>query len=169
MQNFLNLVEQKGFPGPIIFTGPVKEIVELEMQNTGRLLACVQRPFKIASLFECIRRVLSKYEFSSEVVISLGNIQFYPGSKLITTQNGQAVNLTEKETNILKYLYRYRDRIVSKEVLLNEVWSHTTSLTTHTLETYIYRLRKKIRVSFAGDELIVTKKGGYQLLPEKAF
>ncbi|NCX92928.1 MAG: winged helix family transcriptional regulator, partial [Rhodobacteraceae bacterium] len=51
----------------------------------------------------------------------------------------------------------------------NEVWSHTTSLTTHTLETYIYRLRKKIRVSFAGDELIVTKKGGYQLLPEKPF
>ena len=123
VQNFLNLVDQKGFPGPIIFTGPVKEIVELEMLNTGRLLACVQRPFKIASLFECIRRLLSKYEFSSEVVISLGNIQFYPGSKLITTQNGQAVNLTEKETNILIYLYRYRDRIVSKELLLNEVWS----------------------------------------------
>ena len=77
--------------------------------------------------------------------------------------------VSEKETNILKYLYRYRDRIVSKEVLLNEVWSHTTSLTTHTLETYIYRLRKKVRVSFASDELIVTKKGGYQLLLKKAF
>ena len=126
-------------------------------------------PFKIVSLLECIRRLLSKYDFSSEVMITLGSIQFYPGSKLITLQNGKSVNLTEKETNILKYLYRYRDHIVSKEVLLNEVWGHTASLTTHTLETYIYRLRKKIRVSFAGDELIVTKKGGYQLLPEKAF
>ena len=169
LQNFLDLLFRVGFFGPIIFTYPVKQLAELEAQNKGRLLACVQRPFKIVSLLECIRRLLSKYEFSSEVIISIGNIQFYPGSKLIKLQNGQTVNLTEKETNILKYLYRYRDRIVSKELLLNEVWSHTTSLTTHTLETYIYRLRKKIRVSFAGDELIVTKKGGYQLLPEKAF
>ena len=169
VQNFLDLLFQAGFSGPIIFSCSVKEITELEAQNTGRLLACLRRPFKIVSLLECMRRLLSKYEFSSEVVISMGNIQFYPGSKLIKLQNGQTVNLTEKETNILKYLYRYRDRIVSKEVLLNEVWSHTTSLTTHTLETYIYRLRKKVRVSFAGDELIVTKKGGYQLLPKKAF
>ena len=169
VQNFLDLLFRVGFSGPIIFSCSVKRIVELEAQNTGRLLACLQRPFKIVSLLECIRRLLSKYEFSPEVIISLGNIQFYPGSKLIKLQNGQTVNLTEKETNILKYLYRYRDRIVSKEVLLNEVWSHTTNLTTHTLETYIYRLRKKIRVSFAGDELIVTKKGGYQLLPEKTF
>ena len=169
VQNFLDLLCQVGFSGPIIFSCSVKEITELEAQNTGRLLACLQRPFKIVSLLECMRRLLSKYEFSSEVIISIGNIQFCPGSKLIKLQNGQTVNLTEKETNILKYLYRYRDRIVSKEVLLNEVWSHTTSLTTHTLETYIYRLRKKVRNSFAGDELIVTKKGGYQLLPKKAF
>ena len=169
VQNLLDLLFQAGFSGPIIFSCSVKEITELEAQNTGRLLACVQRPFKIVSLLECIRRLLSKYEFSSEILIPIGNIQFYPGSKLITMQNGQTVNLTEKETNILKYLCRHRDRIVSKEVLLNEVWSHTTSLTTHTLETYIYRLRKKIRVVFAYEELIVTKKGGYQLLPEKAF
>ena len=169
VQNFLDLLFQVGFSGPIIFSCSVKEITELEAQNTGRLLACLQRPFKIVSLLECMRRLLSKYEFSSEVIIAIGNIQFCPGSKLIKLQNGQTVNLTEKETNILKYLYRYRDRIVSKEVLLNEVWSHTTSLTTHTLETYIYRLRKKVRVSFAGDELIVTKKGGYQLLTKKAF
>mgnify|MGYP000647057417 FL=1 len=103
------------------------------------------------------------------MIIPIGSILFLPGPKLNKLQNGETVNLAEKETNILKYLYRYRDRIVSKEVLLNEVWSHTTSLTTHTLETYIYRLRKKISVSFAGDELIVTKKGGYQLLPEKTF
>jgi DNA-binding response OmpR family regulator len=169
VQSFLDFLFRVGFSGPIIFSCSVKGIMELEAQNTGRLLACVQRPFKIVSLLECMRRLLSKYEFSCEVIIFIGNIQFYPGSKLIKLQNGQTVNLTEKETNILKYLYRYRDRIVSKEVLLNEVWSHTTSLTTHTLETYIYRLRKKIRGSFAGDELIVTKKGGYQLLPEKSF
>ena len=116
VQKFLDLLFQAGFSGPIIFSCSVKEITELEAQNTGRLLACLQRPFKIVSLLECMRRLLSKYEFSSEVIIPIGNIQFYPGSKLIKLQNGQTVNLTEKETNILKYLYRDRDRIVSKEL-----------------------------------------------------
>ena len=115
-------------------------------------------------LLECIRRLLSKYDFSSEVIIPLGNIQFFPGSKFIKMENGQKVNLTEKETNILKYLCQSKDRIVSREVLLNEVWGHTASLSTHTLETYIYRLRQKISAKLNGKELIITKKGGYQLL-----
>ena len=164
VQNFLDMLFRIGFSGPIIFSCPVKDIVELEAQNTERLLACVQRPFKIISLLKCIRRLLSKYEFSSEVIIPLGNSQFFPGSKFIKMENGQKVNLTEKETNILKYLCQSKDRIVSREVLLNEVWGHTTNLTTHTLETYIYRLRQKISAKLNGKELIITKKGGYQLL-----
>ena len=164
VQNYLDLIDLTGFLAPIIFTGEVKDFSEVEAQNKGRLLLCVQRPFKITMLFECIRRLLSKYDFSAEVIIPLGNIQFFPGSKFIKMENGQKVNLTEKETNILKYLCQSKDQIVSREVLLNEVWGHTTSLTTHTLETYIYRLRQKISAKFNGKELIITKKGGYQLL-----
>ena len=164
VQNYLDLIGRAGFLAPIIFTDEVKDFPEIEAENIGRLLVCVQRPFKIIMLLECIRRLLSKYDFSSEVIISLGNIQFFPGSKFIKMENGQKVNLTEKETNILKYLCQSKDQIVSREVLLNEVWGHTTSLTTHTLETYIYRLRQKISAKLDGKELIVTKKGGYQLL-----
>ena len=164
LQNYLDLIGRTGFSAPIIFTADVKNFPEFEVQNIGCLLACIPRPFKITVLLECIRRLLSKYDFSSQVKIPLGNIQFCPGSKLIMMENGQKVNLTEKETNILKYLCQSKDQIVSREVLLNEVWGHKTSLTTHTLETYIYRLRKKISANLSGKELIVTKKGGYQLL-----
>ena len=164
VQNYLDLIGLTGVLAPIIFTGEVKDFPEVEDQNIGRLLVCIQRPFKIIMLLECIRRLLSKYDFSSEVIIPLGNIQFFPGSRFIMMENGQKVNLTEKETNILKYLCQSKDQIVSREVLLNEVWGHTTSLTTHTLETYIYRLRQKISAKLNGKELIITKKGGYQLL-----
>ena len=164
VQNYLNLIGLTGVLAPIIFTGEVKGFPEVETQNIGRLLVCIQRPFKIIKLLECIRRLMSKYDFSSEVIISLGNIQFFPGSKFIKMENGQKVNLTEKETNILKYLCQSKDQIVSREVLLNEVWGHTTSLSTHTLETYIYRLRQKISAKLNGKKLIITKKGGYQLL-----
>ena len=164
VQNYLDLIGLTGVLAPIIFTGEVKDFSEVEDQNIGRLLVCIQRPFKIIMLLECIRRLLSKYDFSSEVIIPLGNIQFFPGSKFIKIENGQKVNLTEKETNILKYLCQSKDQIVSREVLLDEVWGHTTSLSTHTLETYIYRLRQKISAKLNGKELIITKKGGYQLL-----
>ena len=164
VKNYLDLIGHNGFSTPIIFTGEVKDFVEVEAQNIGHLLVCIQRPFKITILLECIRRLLSKYDFSSEVIIPLGNLQFCPGSKFIKMENGQKVNLTEKETNILKYLCQSKDRIVSREVLLNEVWGHTESLSTHTLETYIYRLRQKISAKLNGKELIITKKGGYQLL-----
>ena len=83
VQNCLDLLFRVGFSGPIIFSCSVKRIVELEAQNTGRLLACLQRPFKIVSLLECIRRLLSKYEFSPEVIISLGNIQFLSSSRYV--------------------------------------------------------------------------------------
>ena len=164
VQNYLDLIGLTGFLAPIIFTSEVKDFPEVEAKNMGRLLVCIQRPFKITILLACIRRLLSKYDFSSEVIIQLGNIQFFPGSKFIKMENGQKVNLTEKETNILKYLCQSKDQIVSREVLLNEVWGHTTGLTTHTLETYIYRLRQKISAKSNGKELIITKKGGYKLL-----
>ena len=164
VQNYLDLIGLTGVLAPIIFTGEVKDFPEVEGQNVGRLLLCIQRPFKVITLLECIRRLLSKYDYSSEVIIPLGNSRFFPGSKFIKMENGQKVNLTEKETNILKYLCQSKDKIVSREVLLNEVWGHRTSLTTHTLETYIYRLRQKISAKLNGKELIITKKGGYQLL-----
>ena len=75
------------------------------------------------------------------------------------------MRLTEKETAILRYLYRSGQNPVSREVLLQEVWGYNSGVTTHTLETHIYRLRQKIEKDPANAALLVTEAGGYKLVP----
>ena len=63
---------------------------------------------------------------------------------LLNPTTNKKIRLTEKETSILKYLYRAGDRPVGRDTLLGEVWGYNAGVTTHTLETHIYRLRQKI-------------------------
>ena len=73
--------------------------------------------------------------------------------------------MTEKETSILRYLYRAGQRPVSRETLLQEVWAYNSEVTTHTLETHIYRLRQKIEKDATAPTILVTEAGGYKLMP----
>jgi DNA-binding response OmpR family regulator len=75
------------------------------------------------------------------------------------------IRLTEKETAILKFMIRAGDRNISRDVLLNEVWGYNSGVTTHTLETHVYRLRQKIEQDPSNAELLVTEPGGYRLVP----
>ena len=79
--------------------------------------------------------------------------------------NARKVRLTEKETAILRFLYRAGQLPVSRETLLQEVWGYNSGVTTHTLETHIYRLRQKIEKDAANPEILVTEAGGYKLVP----
>ena len=74
------------------------------------------------------------------------------------------VRLTEKETNILKFLHRSTESVVPREQLLHEVWGYNAGVTTHTLETHIYRLRQKIEPDPSQARLLVTESGGYKLV-----
>ena len=80
-------------------------------------------------------------------------------------ENGDKVRLTEKETAILKYLYRAEQKVITRDVLLEEVWGYNSGVTTHTLETHIYRLRQKIEKDPSNARLLVTESGGYKLVP----
>ena len=71
----------------------------------------------------------------------------------------------EKEAAILKFLYRAGTRPVARQVLLNEVWGYNAAVTTHTLETHIYRLRQKIEPDPTRARLLLTEGGGYKLDP----
>jgi DNA-binding response OmpR family regulator len=73
--------------------------------------------------------------------------------------------LTEKETSILKYLYRSGSMVVGRDTLLGEVWGYNAGVTTHTLETHVYRLRQKIEADPSSAEILVTEPGGYRLVP----
>lgn len=126
----------------------------------------VVKPFKLLVLLARIRAQLRQHEQSEDAVFAIGPYTFKPAAKLLLdNEKRKKVRLTEKETSILKYLFRAGDRAVSRDVLLNEVWGYNAGVTTHTLETHIYRLRQKIERDPAKAQILVTDPGGYRLAP----
>jgi DNA-binding response OmpR family regulator len=125
----------------------------------------VTKPYKFAVLLARIRAQLRDYEHSEGAVFRLGTYEFRPSAKMLLDPAGKKIRLTEKETNILKYLYRAGEKPVSREELLAEVWGYNAGVTTHTLETHVYRLRQKIESDPANSKLLLTEAGGYRLSP----
>lgn len=125
----------------------------------------VTKPYKFAVLLARIRAQLRDYEHSEGAIFRLGAYEFRPAAKILMDEKGRKIRLTEKETNILKYLYRAGEKAVAREELLAEVWGYNAGVTTHTLETHVYRLRQKIEPDPANARLLLTEAGGYKLAP----
>ncbi|NPD66528.1 response regulator transcription factor [Lichenicola cladoniae] len=127
----------------------------------------VAKPFRIAELLARLRAQMRIFENSEDAVFTIGPYTFRPSAKLLQEMSrNRRIRLTEKEAAILKFLYRAGTRPVPRQVLLNEVWGYNAAVTTHTLETHIYRLRQKIEPNPANACLLVTEGGGYRLDPE---
>ena len=124
----------------------------------------VSKPFKFPVLLARIRAQLRQHEQSEDAVFSIGPYMFKPALKILTDEEEKKIRLTEKETNILKYLYRANDIVVPRDTLLHEVWGYNAGVTTHTLETHIYRLRQKIEPDPSNARILVTESGGYRLV-----
>ncbi|MCR8548025.1 response regulator transcription factor [Salipiger sp. P9] len=124
----------------------------------------VTKPFKFPVLLARIRAQLRQHEQSEDAVFSVGPYTFKPAMKLLITEDDRKIRLTEKETNILKFLYRATEGVVARDVLLHEVWGYNAGVTTHTLETHIYRLRQKIEPDPSNARILVTESGGYRLV-----
>jgi DNA-binding response OmpR family regulator len=157
----VRILRKNGFKAPIIMlTGHDTDsdtILGLESGANDY----VAKPFRFAVLLARIRAQLRQHEAS----FTIGPYTFQPSSKLLMGPKGNKVRLTEKETAILRFLYRAGLRAISREVLLQEVWGYNSGVTTHTLETHIYRLRQKIEKDAASPEILVTEAGGYKLVP----
>jgi DNA-binding response OmpR family regulator len=125
----------------------------------------VVKPFKFAVLLARIRAQLRQHEASEDAVFRIGPYTFRPGAKILVSEKGSKLKLTEKETAILRYLYRAGTKVVSRDTLLAEVWGYNAHVTTHTLETHIYRLRQKIEINPSSARILVTEPGGYKLMP----
>lgn len=123
----------------------------------------ITKPFKFPVLLARIRAQLRQHEQSEDAVFAIGPYTFRPAVKMLTDEDSKKIRLTEKETNILKFLYRAGGQVVSRDVLLHEVWGYNAGVTTHTLETHIYRLRQKIEPDPSNARLLVTESGGYRL------
>ncbi len=158
-------MREAGFKNPVIMlTGHDTDedtVVGLESGANDY----VTKPFRFAVLLARIRAHLRQHEASDDAVFRIGHYTFKPGSKLLTTEKGGKLRLTEKETAILRFLYRAGQQVVTRDILLREVWGYNAAVTTHTLETHIYRLRQKIEVNPSNAQLLVTDAGGYKLVP----
>jgi DNA-binding response OmpR family regulator len=126
----------------------------------------VTKPFRLSVLLARLRAHLRQSEHRDDAIFTIGPYSFRPSAKLLTEPGTRKkVRLTEKETAILKYLYRAGDRVIDRDTLLGEVWGYNAGVTTHTLETHVYRLRQKIERDPAAAEILVTAPGGYRLVP----
>jgi DNA-binding response OmpR family regulator len=124
----------------------------------------IAKPFRIGELLARLRAQMRIFENSEDATFSIGPYDFRPAAKqLLDSAKNRKIRLTEKESAILKYLYRAGGRPVARQVLLNEVWGYNSAVTTHTLETHIYRLRQKIEPDPSNARLLLTEGGGYRL------
>jgi len=127
----------------------------------------IAKPFRLTELLARLRAQLRVFDNSEDAVFSIGPYLFRPAAKLLLEAvSNRKVRLTEKESAILKHLHRAGGRPVGRQILLNEVWGYNSAVTTHTLETHIYRLRQKIEADPPSPRLLMTESGGYRLEPQ---
>lgn len=161
----VKLLRRGGFKAPIIMlTGHDTDsdtILGLEAGANDY----VTKPFRFAVLLARMRAQLRQHEQSEDATFTVGPYTFKPSQKLLVDQSGQKIRLTEKEAAIIRYLYRAGQKVVTRDVLLEEVWGYNSGVTTHTLETHVYRLRQKIERDPSNAEILVTENGGYKIIP----
>ena len=161
----VKLMRKGGFRSPIIMLTAQSSDADTVLGLEAGANDYVVKPFKFAVLLARIRAQLRQYEASEDAVFAIGPYTFRPSAKLLVNLKGGKLKLTEKETAILRYLYRADRKVVSRDVLLQEVWGYNAAVTTHTLETHIYRLRQKIEADPGEAAILVTEAGGYKLVP----
>lgn len=160
------LMRRNGVKSPIIMLTAADSDADTILGLDAGANDYVTKPFRLGVLLARLRSQLRQHEQSEDAVFTIGPYTFMPSSKiLVDEETSKKVRLTEKETAILKYLYRSGDKVVGRDTLLGEVWGYNAGVTTHTLETHVYRLRQKIEREPSNAEILVTEPGGYRLVP----
>jgi DNA-binding response OmpR family regulator len=160
------MMRQNGVKAPIIMLTAAASDADTILGLDSGANDYVLKPFRFGVLLARVRAHLRQFEQSEDAVFAIGPYMFQPANKLLVERDGGAkIRLTEKEAAILKYLYRAGSRAVGRDVLLDEVWGYNAGVTTHTLETHVYRLRQKIEKDPADAKILVTEAGGYRLVP----
>ena len=161
----MKILRREGFKIPIVMltaqASDADEILGLESGANDY----ITKPFRFSVLLARVRAALRQHDQSEDVVFTIGPYSFRPAQKLLENGDGNKIRLTDKETSILKYLYRQGPKTIGRDILLKEVWGYNNRVTTHTLETHIYRLRQKIERDPSNARLLVTEEGGYRLVP----
>ncbi len=157
------VMRRNGFKSPIIMLTGVASEADTILGLEAGANDYVAKPFKFGVLLARVRAHLRSHEQNEDAVFKVGPYEFRPAVKMLVTNGDKKIRLTEKETSILKFLYRASGKAVTRDVLLDEVWGYNSGVTTHTLETHVYRLRQKIEPDPASATILLTESGGYRL------
>jgi DNA-binding response OmpR family regulator len=163
-RDLCRLMRRNGVRAPIVMLTGADSDADAILGLDSGANDYITKPFRLGVLLARLRAQLRQHEQSEDAVFTIGPYTFRPSAKLLV-DGKKKVRLTEKETAILKYLFRAGDRPTGRELLLNEVWGYNAGVTTHTLETHVYRLRQKIEADPSKAEILITEPGGYRLVP----
>jgi DNA-binding response OmpR family regulator len=153
----------RGFSKPIIMLSAKSANDDIALGLEAGANDYITKPLRMVELIACIRKQLDRLRISSDIKFEIGGLSFVPGSKmLVKVDSDQEQILTEKETSILKFLYQAFPSDISKAQILSEIWGFQSTVSTHTLETHIYRLRQKIS-QLTDKQLVLTTGNGYRL------
>jgi DNA-binding response OmpR family regulator len=130
----------------------------------------LKKPFRFVTLLAKVRTEISRFKKNNDLIYRMGPYEFYPikgllkPASLINKKKLLSIELTEKETSILNYLLRSEGGFASRAELLEVIWGYKSGITTHTLETHIYRLREKLKPKASKFISIKTSKDGYSVI-----
>ena len=158
------LMRRSGVKSPIIMLTGASTDADTILGLDAGANDYVTKPFRLGILLARLRAHIRQHERSDDAVFTIGPYTFQPSAKLLLdNETERKIRLTDKEAAILKFLYRAGTKVISREVLLDEVWGYNANVTTHTLETHVYRLRQKIERDPSNAVILVTEPGGYCL------
>ena len=163
-RDLCRVMRREGVRSPILMLTGMSTDTETILALDAGANDYVTKPFRLGVLLARLRAQLRQFDQSEDAMMVIGSYRFRPSARLLVDEsNNRKIRLTDKESSILKYLHRAGERIVSRDELLAEVWGYNAGLTTHTLETHIYRLRQKIEQDPSKAEILITETGGYRL------
>jgi DNA-binding response OmpR family regulator len=145
------------------FNGQLLLLTANRCEFRAGLAECLIRPFRFADLVSRLRALLRPPEKRSDETIMIGPYVFRPASGDLAKVGGERVRLTERETAILARLARAKGASVSRDLLLRDVWGYSPEVATRTLETHVYRVRRKIEADPIKPSILITDANGYKL------
>jgi DNA-binding response OmpR family regulator len=158
-------MRREGVTVPVIMLSAADSEADIILGLESGANDYVTKPLRINVLLARLRAHLRQYQRSEDAVMTIGPYEFQPASRLLVEKSGKKIRLTAKETLILRCLSGAGGNTVTRAVLLREVWRYTSNITTHTVETHIYRLRIKIEKNPAVPRFVITMPDGYSLRP----
>ena len=157
-------IRRRGLRIPIVVISDVASESDIVRALDAGANDYVARPFRIGELSARLRAQIREHDTSEDAVLLVGPYHFRPGARSLHEPVANVhLRLTQKEVTILKCLYRAAGHPVSRQILLQEVWGYSSAARTHTVETHIYRLRRKIEPDPAHPTVVVNDGGGYSL------